>query len=485
MNELTDRILKLEKASSALEPDAEKRRELLERIHRYAEEFLERTDSGGAYEYRDTSEALAKDGMAESGMGMERLLEIFEEAVEKPGINPASGGHLGYIPGGGLYTGALGDFLAAVTNRYAGIYFGNPGAVRMEKQMVDWMKEILGMPKDATGNLSSGGSVATLTAVTAARDSRKIQGAAVSKSVIYSTTQAHHCIHKALRISGLGEAHHRAVSPDKSFKMRVDHLAKTISEDRKKGLNPFLVVSSAGTTDSGVVDPLLEIDEVCKKYGLWHHVDAAYGGFFVLVEKLKPLFSGLEKADSIVIDPHKGLFLPYGIGAVLIRDLDAVLHSHHYQAGYMRDAYSGGNPLSPADISPELSRHFRGLRMWLSLKLLGVDSFRKALEEKHLLALYFWEKIQSLGFETVESPELSVVLFRYTRGLEASEINSFNEKLIAACHRDGRVFLSSTTIDGKVWLRCAILGFRTHLKTIDQTLHMLTEQLKTLQSKRK
>ncbi len=484
MNELKDRIQKLQNSSSSLlEPDANMRREWLQQVQWYAEEFLERTDTGAAYEHLDSSAALEVGGMEESGIGMERLLEIFEEAVEKPGINPASGGHLGYIPGGGLYSGALGDFLAAVTNRYAGIYFANPGAVRMEQQMVDWMKKILGMPEDATGNLSSGGSVATLTAVTAARDSRKIRGAAVSKSVVYSTTQAHHCLHKALRIAGLGEAHHRAVSPDKSFKMPVDQLEKTIVEDRKKGLNPFLVVSSAGTTDSGVVDPLLEIDEVCKKYGLWHHVDAAYGGFFVLVEKLKPLFSGLEKADSIVIDPHKGLFLPYGIGAVLIRDLDAVLQSHHYQAGYMRDAYSANNPLSPADISPELTRHFRGLRMWLSLKLSGVDCFRKALEEKHLLALYFWEKIKSLDFETADPPELSVVLFRYTRGLETAEINAFNQKLIAACHRDGRVFLSSTTIDGKVWLRCAILSFRTHLKTIDQALLMLTEQLKMLQSK--
>nr|MBS0036866.1 aminotransferase class V-fold PLP-dependent enzyme [Saprospiraceae bacterium] len=477
MDELVNKIKKLQGDSQSLDPDASTRGQLLGEVVKYTDRFLSEIDESPGYIAEDFSKNLENYKVGEKGENLEKLLALFEEYVEKPGINPASGGHLGYIPGGGLYTSAVGDFLAAVTNKYAGVYFGSPGAVRMEHMMVDWLIEILGFPKGAVGNLTSGGSIATLTAVTVARDAHSISGAGVSKAVIYHTSQVHHCLHKAIRIAGLGDAIHRNIQTDSEYKMPLDQLEEFIAEDRKKGLNPFLVVSTAGTTDSGVVDPLAGISDICKKYQLWHHVDAAYGGFFILVEGLKDYFKGIAECDSIAIDPHKGLFLPYGTGAVIIKDVDALLKSHHYQANYMRDAYTGKSVLSPADISPELTRHFRGLRMWLPLKLIGLDSFRKALEEKHLLALYFYEKIGEMGFETGGKPELSIVLYRYTQGIEPHRIDEFNTELIKACHRDGRVFLSSTTLKGRVWLRCAVLSFRTHLSTIDKALEMLSEAL--------
>jgi aromatic-L-amino-acid decarboxylase len=480
MQQLLDKLKQLEETSAPLEPSAENRELMAEKALAFGEQYLNALEGAKAFEESDTSRLLEEFHVEETGRSLDELLQVFEHAVVHPGISTASGGHLGYIPGGGLYPAAIADYLVALTNKYAGIYFGAPGAVRLEKTMVDWLKQLLGFPQDATGHLSSGGSIATLTAVAAARDAFGIHGARVEKAVIYSSNQAHHCLHKAIRIAGLATAIHREIPTGGVHKMPPALLEELISHDIQNGLLPFLVVSSAGTTDTGVVDDLEAISQLAKAHGLWHHVDAAYGGFFIMVEKLQPLFNGIEKADSITIDPHKGLFLPYGIGAVLIKDLEAVAKSHHYQANYMRDANEGAEMLSPADLSPELTKHFRGLRMWLPLHLFGLKPFRAALEEKHLLALYFHQKILEMGFETGGLPELSVVTYRYTAGLTDAEADIFNQKLVAAIHRDGRVFLSSTTLNGRTWMRCAILSFRTHLATIDQALEMISVCVKAL-----
>ncbi|TVR78216.1 MAG: amino acid decarboxylase [Saprospirales bacterium] len=475
---LAERIEQLRRQAAVLEPGPEGRTSLLNDVATYGEGFYKRMESGKSYIQEDTSDLLADHPISEEGESLKKLLELFEEAVEKPGINPASAGHLGYIPGGGIYPAALGDYLAAVTNRYAGIYFANPGAVRMEQMMVDWMASIIPYPPTAGGTLCPGGSLANLIGIIAARDHHRIEGRNVEKAVIYLTDQAHHSLPKALRIAGLGSCIFNRIGLDDRFKMDVTELEEKVSIDRKNGLNPFLILSSAGTTDVGIVDPMESISKVSEKHGLWHHIDAAYGGCFILVESLKHLFKGWEKSDSITIDPHKGLFLPYGTGAVLVKEPEILLKSHHYLANYMRDAQKEEFFHSPADLSPELSRHFRSLRMWLPLKLFGLRPFRKALEEKHLLALWFHEKVAELGFETGPKPELSVVIYRYTRGLKKSEYNAFNQQIIQFCHKDGRVFLSSTILKGEVWLRLAVLSFRTHLETIEKALEMLESAVK-------
>ncbi|TVR87457.1 MAG: aminotransferase class V-fold PLP-dependent enzyme, partial [Saprospirales bacterium] len=439
MREVSDKIKRLEKKSMVLEPGATERKRLLDQVNSYSDAFYRRTADGPAYTESGDDTFLEKFPLKEEGESIEKLLEVFEKSVEKPGINPASGGHLGYIPGGGIYPSALGDYLAAVTNRYAGIYFANPGAVRMEQMMIEWLCSIIPFPKTAGGTLCSGGSIANLTGITAARDKHGVEGSSVEKAVVYLTVQAHHSLHKALRIAGLSRCKWKTIPVGDDFKMRVEKLKEAVKEDLASGLNPFLVMSTAGTTDTGVVDPMAEISAICQEYGLWHHIDAAYGGCFALVENLKPHFKGWELANSITIDPHKGLFLPYGTGALLIKNPELLLKSHHYLANYMRDAQNEDQLLSPADLSPELSRHFKGLRMWLPLKLFGLGPFKAALEEKHLLASFFHQKIGELGFETGPTPTLSVVIYRYTKGLDQEEINEFNQALIKQCHQDGRV----------------------------------------------
>jgi aromatic-L-amino-acid decarboxylase len=467
MESLLAKIVALEKISKGLEPSLEERNEYTKELQGYLNDFIDSTETNPSY-YQGTPDA-SQLAIATNKKELKELLAVYHSEVVQQGINPASGGHLGYIPGGGIYTAALGDFLASVTNEYAGMYFGSPGAVTMENEVLDWMKGVFNFPKTAIGNLTSGGSIANLIAVTAARDKHQIKNERVTKSVIYLSPQVHHCLHKALRIVGLEDVQVRLLKLDDHYRIDVDDLESQINKDKAEGFNPFMVVASAGTTDTGAVDPLKKIGHIAQQHKLWYHVDGAYGGFFILCESKKEMFKGIEMADSLVIDPHKGLFLPYGIGAVLVKDKEAVFHSHHYTANYMQDANVNGQ-INPADVSPELTKHFRGLRMWLPLNLHGIDPFVACLDEKLLLTIYFREELKRIGFRIGPKPDLSVSYFWYPSG---SDENTFNEKLMENIHNDGRVFLSSTKIEGQFVIRMAILSFKTKKATIDKTIKMI------------
>lgn len=476
----TEKIRLLEKLSSALEPDDPQRQIMTEAVLAYADEFLRNIHALPAFAPSNTKGiGLYDSPIQDERISIDEALNLIKNNVDIPGLNPASGGHLGYIPGGGLYHSALGDYLAAVTNRYAGVFFASPGAVRMENMLLDWMAAIIGYPKTSGGNLTSGGSLANLVGIVAARDHHDLKGRDLERSVIYLTHQAHHSIDKAIRIAGLKECVVRHIPLDGSYRMIPSELERAITSDRSAGLNPWLVIASAGTTDVGAVDPLSEIGDLARRLGVWFHLDAAYGGFFVLCESGKNVLRGMETPDSVVMDPHKGLFIPYGSGAVLVRDKQKLLASHHYQANYMQDALSSTDELSPADLSPELSKHFRGLRLWLPLKLAGVAPFRAMLEEKIQLARYFYQTVRLIdGIEVGPMPELSVVTFRYVP--RSGDANEFNKKLVHEIQMDGRVFLSSTVLDGKVTLRFAALSFRTHQDTVDQALEILGEKISSV-----
>ena len=483
VNEIENRLAELEARARALEPDPAQRDELFTKVRRYAEAFLDRIDDGPTYlATEDQGIGLYDSPISEQGISLDEVLRLLAEHVDRPGLNPASGGHMGYVPGGGIPLSAFGDFLADITNRYSGVFFANPGAVRMENMLLRWMADLVGYPKEAAGNLTSGGSVGNLIGVVAAREAHDLKAGDFSRSVIYLSEQVHHSVNKAIRIAGLKECPVRYVPLDARYRMRADALDALIAQDKRAGQHPWLVVASAGTTDTGAVDPLAEIAEVAREHGLWFHVDGAYGAFFALCEAGRRILHGMERSDSVVMDPHKGLFLPYGTGAVLVREPQHLLKSHHYMPNYFQDMVEAPDELSPADLSPELTKHFRGLRLWLPLKLLGVAPFRACLEEKLLLARYFYQKIQDIdGFEVGPPPDLSVVTYRYlpARG----NADDFNRRLVEAIHQDGRVFISSTVLDGKFTLRLAALAFRTHRSTVDLLLEILEEKARWLESK--
>ena len=473
---MLDKLEKLERIARQLEPDQGEREEMLNKVRDYAETFLTSLPTAPAYTIDEGRRGFSKTPIDEEPTELNSLLETFDSEVNTTGLNPASGNFLGYIPGGALYPSALGDYLADITNRYSGVSFAGPGAADMELSLVAWMCQLVGYPDTAGGDLTSGGSLATLSAFVTARDAHDIVPGKISDACVYLTGQVHHCVSKALHIAGLKDVRKRLVPMDKRYRMDVAALKQMIDADRSQGLEPWLIVASAGTTDTGAVDPIADIARVAKQQDMWFHVDAAYGGFFMLCEEGRERLHGLEQADSIVLDPHKSLALPYGSGAVLIRDRRLLAKSNAYYADYMQDAKQEevdlDTVLSPCDLSLELTRPFRGPRMWLPLNLFGLRPFRASLAEKIWLARYFHQRLSNIdGFETGPSPDLSVVTFRYLP--KSGEANAFNRRLQDALLEDGRVFISSTRIDDRFTLRLAILNFRTHRTTIDYTLDLL------------
>jgi len=472
------KLAKLAIKSAPLEPNQESRDAWLKKLQNYSNNFINTLSDLPAFnnETHLNRDKLKIDNQKQS---LDSILNTYTSQVIDNGLKPASGGHIGYIPGGGIYTSALGDYLAAVSNEYAGIYYASPGAVSIENELIDWLKNIFHFPANAVGNLTSGGSIANLIALTSARDAHQIKGEKIEKSVVYLSPQVHHCVLKALRIIGLEDVIVHKLLLDKDFRIDIDKLEQQIIADLSMGLHPFCIIGSAGTTDTGAIDPLEKLGNLSKKYNTWFHIDGAYGGFFILVDSKKDAFKGIEMADSLVIDPHKGLFLPYGLGAVLVKSKEAVFKSHHYFANYMQDAMTD-DTINPADVSPELTKHFRGLRMWIPLKLHGIEPFVACLEEKLVLTDYFRNKLIEIGFKVGPKPDLSVSYFWLPKE-DKSVQNKFNETLMEKIHQDGSVFFSSTTIDDNFVIRMAILSFRTKKETIDKAIKMISRCLVTLE----
>ncbi len=467
------RIRELEYIAKQLEPDATQRSSLGGAALEYSENFLESLTKAPTYRKTENNGLdLYRHPILDESRSIEEVLAILFENVDSLGVNAPSPGYLGYIPGGPIYHSALGDYLAAISNRFAGHFYGSPGAVRMENMLLRWMARIVGFPDQAAGNLTSGGSIAQLIAFVTARETFKLKTKDIEQSVVYFTDQAHHSVVKGLHIAGLKDCIQREIPTDGNYRMNASNLEEAIANDKRNGLIPWFVVGNAGTTNTGAVDPLERIAEIAKDNQIWYHIDGAYGAFFALCELGKKILHGIDQADSLILDPHKGLFLPYGTGAVLVREGHRLKDAFVFQAAYTQDADQHTEELSPSELSPELTKHFRGLRLWLPLMLVGTRPFEAALEEKILLARYFHQRLQEIdGFEVGPKPDLSIFTFRCIP--KKGDVNEFNQRLIRHIQEDGRIFLSSTTLGGKFVIRIAILGIRTHLDTVDMAIDLL------------
>ena len=477
-----ERIKELEKIASPLEPDAAQRSFLNAAAMAYSEAYLESLPEAPAFRATENNNAdIFRLPVNEQPLPIEEVLNIIAENVDTIGVNSPSARNMAYIPGGPLYHSALGDYLAAISNRYAGHFYGSPGAVRMENSLLRWMADAVGYPPQSAGNLTSGGSIAQLIAFVTARESTGLGAEDITKSVVYFTEQAHHSVNKGLHIVGLKDLVHRVIPTDQNYRMLSSELEKTIELDKRAGLHPWLVIASAGTTNTGAVDPLDEIGSIAKHNQLWYHLDGAYGAFFALCELGKRILHGMHQSDSLILDPHKSLFLPYGSGAVLVKDARQLKNAFSFEASYTQDAVRHVEELSPSDLSPELTKHSRGLRLWLPLMLLGTRPFEAALEEKILLARYLHDRLQSIdGFEVGPPPDLSIATCRYIP--KSGDVNDFNKKMIQAIQNEGRIFLSSTTLDRKFVIRLAVLGVRTHLDSVDFAIDLLESTAKTIQA---
>ena len=476
IDQLRAEIGRLREAAAPLEPDADARRALGGQALDHALGYWDQVETASSN--RPWSEVFSQrldPEFSEDGREPARVLDYVGACVEAPGFATTSPRFMAYIPGGGVPYAALGDLIAAASNKYSGFASASPGAVRIENACVAWLASVIGFPHDAAGTLTSGGSVANLTAVVAAREARDPDGG----GAIYVTRFAHYCVDKALHIAGRGRSPKRVIATDADYRMSVEALEQALEEDRRNGIRPWIVIASAGTVDTGAIDPLPEIAELCRRYGAWLHVDGAYGGLFALCDEGKALLKGIEQADSVALDPHKTLFLPYGTGAVVVRDGRLLQEAFSASGEYIRPLGESEVGPSPADLSPELTRHFRALRLWLPLQMAGVAAFRAAQSEKLALARYFHARLSEIdGFDPGPEPQLSVVAFRYLP--KSRDADEFNERLMRHIQQEGRVMMSGTRIDRTYRLRCAILCFRTHVEHVDDAVDAVVRGVEAL-----
>jgi aromatic-L-amino-acid decarboxylase len=451
-----------------LDPRPEDMRAMGRDVLEYLIEFIGGLDDAPAYNTDGALEVARRMRAAPPELGGEwaPLLAEAQEAVANT-FEYSGPGYLAYIPGGGLYTAALAAFLSLGVNRFAGLWQTSPPVVQLEENVCRWMCDVFDFPPAAQGLLTTGGSLANLSAVVTARHARL--GEEFADGTYYVTDQTHASVTKAATIAGLPRRSLRIVPTDDDLRMDPGALREMIRADRVSGSRPFLVVPAAGTTNTGAVDPIDDVADVAADEGLWMHVDGAYGGFFQLTDRGRDRLRGIERADSITLDPHKGLFLPYGTGGLVVRDGTALRDAHFEGAAYLQDLPPTGELPNYSELSPELSREFRGLRVWFPLRLHGVAAFRDALDEKLDLAGFVGEELAADPNLVVPwRPQLTVVPFRLREGDEQA-----NRELLARINASKRVFLSSTLVHGVYTLRVCIVSHRTHKDRIEECVEIV------------
>lgn len=428
---------------------------------------LDRQPACGDVRAEDVCRALRED-VPDDPVSLPAVLEpLFDEWIPRSFTAP-SPGYLAFIPGGGLFPAALADFIADGVNRFTGVWQAAPALLQLESNTLDWLRGWMQFPPQARGLFTTGGSMANFNAILCARE--RHLGREVRRGVMYTSTQAHQSVLKSAKLAAIFPDRVRGIDVDAQFRMRIDALTEALARDRGAGLQPFLVVSSAGTTNTGAVDPLEEVADLCAREGLWHHVDGAYGAFFHAVPELRPLLAGLPRADSLTLDPHKGLFLPYGTGALLVRDGAALRAAHDVpHAGYLPALPEAGEFYDPSVHGPDLSRGFPGLRVWLSFKLFGARKLRAAIAEKRALALDAADRIARIpGIAMDAWPQLSLFAFHLTwPGATRQEENRATRALLDGVTARGRVMLTGCTIGDRFLGRVCVLSFRTRQRVID------------------
>jgi glutamate/tyrosine decarboxylase-like PLP-dependent enzyme len=378
-------------------------------------------------------------------------------------------GFLAFVPFCGTWPGALGDFIASACNIYAGSWMESAGPTQLELEVLGWFKQWIGYPATAGGVLLGGGSAANLTALACARET--LVGHMSDDLVGYVSDQAHSSLARAARVLGYKPAQLRVLPCDEHFRLDPRTLADAIDADIRAGRRPLFVAATAGATNTGAVDPLPELAQLCRERGVWLHVDAAYGGFAALTQRGRDVLRGLELADSVTLDPHKWLYQPYECGALLVRDDHALRTAFQMTPDYLQDAFVD-DEINLSDRGIQLTRSSRALKVWVSLQYFGVDAFTAAIDRALDLAALARERVQdSDELELMATPSLGVVCFRRrVAGATDDEVDAVNAALVAALERSGIGLVSSTVLDGRYALRVCVLNHTTGEDDIERVM---------------
>jgi aromatic-L-amino-acid decarboxylase len=416
---------------------------------------------------RELGRALARAAPSE-GTEFEQLVATLQQSVFPYHAREPHPGFLAYVPSCPTFPAVLGDWLASGYNFFAGVWPVAAGPNELEIVVLDWFRDWMGMPTGSGGILTTGGSAANLTAVVAARHQAVQSGSEISGLTLYTSAHAHSSVTRAAWIAGIPRENVRTVAMDDEYRIVTDDLERSVTADRAAGRSPFMVVASAGTTNTGAVDPLHEIADYCLAEKLWLHVDAAYGGFAALTSEGKQKLSGLERADSLTIDPHKWLFVPFECGCLLVRDPATLTSAFRILPQYLKDVEPGEEEVNFADRGEQLTRYSRALKVWLSVNYFGTAAVTRAIEEAMERARLLEELVRaSAHFEILSPAQFGIVCFRAVPpGYDPTELDGLNERINARVVSEGRFLISSTRLRGAFSLRMCTLGFRTTMDDI-------------------
>ncbi|MBZ5612019.1 MAG: decarboxylase [Acidobacteriia bacterium] len=403
----------------------------------------------------------------EQGAEFETVLAQLQRDIFPNSMHVNHPRFLAYVPGPGNFIGAMADTLISGYNIFAGTWISGSGPAAIELAVLNWLRDACGLPESAGGLFVSGGSLANLTALAVARHvtlDDRLDGACV-----YFSDQAHSSLEKALRLIGIPPAHFRKLPSDAAWRLPVAELAARVAEDRAAGLRPFCVIASAGTTNTGAVDPLVELSRFCREHNLWFHVDGAYGASSAISSRGRELLQGLELADSLSLDPHKWLFQPFEIGCVLVRDRSHLRETFRILPEYLKDTQLHSAEFNFTDYGPQLTRSFRALKLWMSIKVFGMASFRVAVERGFQLGEFTEARLRSMpGWEIVSPAQMAVVCFRHSSLDDAAHL-----RLVQAFLEDGFALITSTVLRGRTVLRTCTINPRTTEADIEAALNRL------------
>lgn len=389
----------------------------------------------------------------------------------------------GYITSSAAPIGILGEMLAAAVNPNVGAYVLSPVATEIERQTIRWIAELIGYPSSCGGIFVSGGNMANFVGFLAARkakatwDVRKEGLAKHDKLLAYCSTGTHTWIQKATDIFGFGTNCIRWIETDDDQRMKIDLLKKQIDVDRQNGFLPFLVVGTAGSVGTGSVDPLNDIAEVCSQNNLWFHVDGAYGAPAAMLEEQQSIFKGMEKADSIALDPHKWLYSPLEAGCVLLREADLLHNTFTFKPEYYKFDGTDEDPvMNFHEFGLQNSRGFRALKVWLSIQQVGRNGYVKMIRDDITLASRLFQLAEEHEELEAITHSLSITTFRYVpkeKSLSEDQLNKLNEKLLSRIQNGGEAFLSNAIVNGKYCLRACIVNFRTSIQDINALIEIV------------
>lgn len=427
---------------------------------------------------RPEADRLLRTPLPEAGTPVNELLDILARDVFPNSLRSDHPRFFSFVPSPSNFVSVVGDLLTSGHNVFAGHWMAASGAGQIEIMVIDWMKELIGFPAAGGGILVSGGSMANISAIAAARDSRL--GGPNEKAIVYCSDQTHSSVAKGLRIIGFRPNQKRTVATDAEFRLSVPALEAAIREDRAAGQIPFCVVANAGTTNTGAVDPLDALADLCARESLWLHVDGAYGAAATITERGRSAMPGLGRADSVTLDPHKWLFQPYEIGCLMVRDSETLRHAFRvedddhpdYLVDVMRHVEHDVNFF---EYGPQLTRSFKALKLWLSFRAFGLADFRRAIEAGFAMADYAERALRADGrWEIVTPSQMGIVTFRWRDATRSDAgIDAITARTADLMREDGYALVLSTTLRKRPALRICAINPNTTTAEIDETVARL------------